>query len=171
MQDAFLGDFGGSKSSEAKGKLMDSHTLPPDKRVMFNALIHVPDVGPAQAHAIAEEYGSFGNLIANLLDPSACAPCAASMGSRLEVSLPCAVFGHPPCFSKALPSPGACHRRGVRPLWQPDCQPAVPSRDCPCVLQHVRSRCCVGVCAQLHLREALKTSRQLTPWAKAACSA
>lgn len=56
---------------------MDSHPLPPDKRVMFNALIHVPDVGPAQAHAIAEEYGSFGNLIANLLDPSACAPCPA----------------------------------------------------------------------------------------------
>ena len=69
-QNAFLGEFGGTKGSDAKGKLLDQHPLPPDKRVMYNALSHIPEMGPAQAHAIAEEFGSFGNLMASLLDPT-----------------------------------------------------------------------------------------------------
>ena len=50
--------------------------LAPDKRVLFNALGHTPELGPPQAHAIADEFGSLGCLMAQLMDPAMCArPC------------------------------------------------------------------------------------------------
>ena len=50
--------------------------LAPDKRVLFNALGHTPELGPPQAHAIADEFGSLGCLMAQLMDPAMCAGLA-----------------------------------------------------------------------------------------------
>ena len=70
-QDAFLGEFGGSKASDTQAKLLEKHPLPAgSRRSMYNALLHVPEVGPSQAHALALEHGSLGQLMARLLDPS-----------------------------------------------------------------------------------------------------
>ena len=84
-QDAFLGEFGGSKASDANAKLLEKHPLPAgQRRSAYNALLHVPEVGPSQAHALAVEHGSLGQLMACLLDPSQCAPCLRPQLLALE---------------------------------------------------------------------------------------
>ena len=70
VQNAFLGSFGGSRSDLAAArKVLVDLPLAPDKRVLFNALGHTPDLGPPQAHAIADQFGSLGALMSQLLDP------------------------------------------------------------------------------------------------------
>ena len=49
-----------------------------DQRVFFNALCHVPDVGPGMGQPLAKHFKSLGNLMSRLNDPARQGLCYAS---------------------------------------------------------------------------------------------
>ena len=77
MQETFLNSYGGVRDTATGRCLLQEVPLQYKERENWmNALAHVPSVPHAQAHAIASNLPSMGNLIQACLDPSRQEPSA-----------------------------------------------------------------------------------------------
>jgi hypothetical protein len=66
----FLELHGTAGDSTAAQALLVRDPLPSEQLPLYRILNHMPSMGPAAAHVLAQQYGNLGHLMAAFLDPS-----------------------------------------------------------------------------------------------------